>query len=152
MEKKYVFEIVSINTSEKRGIPKTSVSEAVLVEGMGIEDDAHFGAGHRQISLLAYEDFLETEKVMKENGMELEYGAFAENILTRGVAVHQLPVGTVLHLGEAIVRVTQIGKECHNGCVIQQITGNCIMPKRGIFVEVIKGGKISNESSCYYSL
>ena len=53
-----------------------------------------------------------------------------------------LPVGTVLEIGEAAVRVTQIGKECHSDCEIRRITGQCVMPTEGIFAEVVREGRI----------
>lgn len=142
------FEILSINISEKAGVQKKPVSRAELRPNHGIEGDAHAGDWHRQISLLADEDI----DSMRGNGIALDYGDFAENITTRGIALSQLPVGTRLYLGDCEVEVTQIGKECHHGCAIFQAVGDCVMPRRGIFVKVLRGGTISRESECHYDI
>jgi len=89
---------------------------------------------------------------MRGKGVDLNYGDFAENITTRGIALSTLPIGTRLFLGDCEVEVTQIGKECHHGCAVFQIVGDCVMPRRGIFVKVLKGGSISRDSRCYYDL
>ncbi len=142
------FAILSINISDRAGIQKTPVDRAVLRESHGIVGDAHAGDWHRQVSLLAEEDI----DTMRGRGVELGYGDFAENITTRGIDLGALPVGTRLRLGDALVEVTQIGKECHQGCAIFQTVGDCVMPRRGIFVRVLQGGEISSESRCSYDL
>ena len=140
------FEILSINTSDRKGVQKKPVAEALLRPGHGIDGDAHAGAWHRQVSLLADEDIL----TMRGKGVEINFGDFAENITTRGIDLPALPIGTHLHLGEAVLEVTQIGKKCHHDCAIYQALGECVMPRRGIFTKVIQGGTIRRESECYY--
>ena len=139
------FRIVSINISERRGEQKTPVPEAELRVGHGIVGDAHAGDWHRQVSLLADEDV----QTMRGHGVELGCGDFAENVTTRGVDLAALPVGTRLHLGEAVVEVTQIGKECHHDCAVYRAVGDCVMPRRGIFARVLKAGRISPASACW---
>ena len=144
------FRICSVNISRKKGTIKEPVENINLIEGFGIEGDAHGGDWHRQISLLAVEDI----EFMKSRGFELNPGSFAENITTKGIELHTLPVGTVLYVGkEAVLEVTQIGKECHgNRCAIFQLSGDCVMPKRGIFAKVLKGGNLNYEDSGYYDI
>jgi len=143
------FKILSINISEKKGELKKPVTEAVLQEGHGIVGDAHAGNWHRQVSFLAQEDIEE----MIKKGTIIKYGDFAENITTEGVDLANLPIATKLFIGETILEVTQIGKECHNNkCAIFQQVGDCVMPRSGIFAKVIKGGEINSESNCYYSI
>ena len=146
MEKK--FEILSLNISFQKGEKKNPVDSLELVPKHGIVGDAHSGDWHRQVSLLADEDI----DLMRRKGIELNFGDFAENITTRGIELYTLPVGTRLNVGDAVLEVTQIGKECHNGCAIRAQVGDCIMPRRGIFAKVVKGGRITSESSCYYSI
>ena len=142
------FKILSINISKNKGEQKFPVKTAELKIDHGIVGDAHAGNWHRQISMLADEDI----STMRNKGIELAFGDFAENITTSGISLPGLPVGTRLNIGETIVEVTQIGKECHHGCAIYQALGECVMPKCGIFVKVIKEGNISNESSCYHTV
>lgn len=142
------FKIVSINISDKRGGRKTPIAEAVLLENFGIKGDAHGGDWHRQVSLLAEEEVQD----MIRRGADVTCGDFAENITTQGVDLANLPVGTILNLGRAVLEVTQIGKECHHDCAVFQQIGDCVMPRKGIFARVIKGGKINNESDCYYNI
>ncbi|UCF98166.1 MAG: MOSC domain-containing protein [Spirochaetaceae bacterium] len=142
------FRILSINISERKGVQKKPVDEAVLRSDHGIEGDAHAGPWHRQVSLLANEDV----ETMRGRGIEIHCGDFAENITTQGVDLATLPIGTRLHLGAAILQVTQIGKECHHGCAIYQAVGDCVMPRQGIFTRVIRGGTVSSDSECYYDL
>lgn len=131
--------IVSINISTKKGVIKEPISKAELKIDHGIVGDAHAGNWHRQISMLAEESI----QKMKDKGFNhLKFGDFAENITTEGIEVHTLPVGTRLKIGECEVEVTQIGKKCHNGCAIKQTTGDCVMPREGIFVKVLKEGTI----------
>lgn len=131
--------VLSINISEKKGTPKTEINPGVLIEEFGFEGDAHAGKWHRQVSLLAKES-IDKSKGLPSDG--LCHGVFAENITTEGIILHTLPVGTRLKINECILEITQIGKECHDGCAIRQLVGQCIMPREGIFCRVVKGGKI----------
>lgn len=124
--------------SKKKGTVKEDVGEATLVEGMGLEGDAHSGFMHRQVSLLALEDI---EK-MREKMPNLGPGSFAENITVKGLDMDSLSIGDRISVGDTLLEVTQIGKECHSKCEIFKITGDCIMPKKGIFCAVIKGGRV----------
>jgi MOSC domain-containing protein YiiM len=133
--------ILAINISEKKGVPKTEVSEAVMKEDYGIIGDAHAGKGIRQVSLLANESI---DKIRDRITTGLCFGRFAENITTSGIILSTLNIGTKLKLGkDIIIEITQIGKECHNDCEIKRIAGECVMPKEGIFGIVIKGGRVS---------
>jgi molybdenum cofactor synthesis domain-containing protein len=125
--------------SEKKGEQKTPVSSAILKEDYGIIGDAHAGNWHRQVSLLGYESI---QKVQAAMPYELADGAFAENIVTQGITLYTLPIGTKLRIGESVCEVTQIGKECHHGCAIRELAGDCVMPREGIFVKVLKGGTV----------
>lgn len=131
--------VIAINISEKKGTIKKPVSKGLFIENHGLEGDAHAGPGHRQISLLGQESI---EK-MKSKGLEgLCTGKFAENLTTEGIILYEIPVGTKIEIGETIQEVTQIGKECHGGCEIKRLTGECVMPKEGIFTKVLKTGII----------
>ena len=130
--------VISVNISEKKGTIKTPVERIELKINHGIVGDAHAGNWHRQVSLLAQESL---EK-MKAKIPSLKPGDFAENIMTQGIKLHTLPLGTVLKIGECELEVTQIGKECHKGCEIRNLTGECIMPTEGIFAIVKKEGYI----------
>ncbi len=130
--------IVSVNISKDKGVCKTPVDEGELRPEVGLVGDAHSGAWHRMLSLLA----LESIQTMRDKGLEVNPGDFAENITTEGLTLHTLPVGTKLTLGEVEVEVTQIGKECHQGCAIRQKTGDCVMPRQGIFVRVLNPGVV----------
>ncbi|MBW2369246.1 MAG: MOSC domain-containing protein [Deltaproteobacteria bacterium] len=133
--------IDSIAISKKKGTRKTCISMAHLVENFGLEGDAHAGDWHRQVSFLAAESI---EKA-RSQGLDVTFGDFAENIATTGLEWVQLPVGTQVRLGnEALVEITQIGKECKNKCAIYYQAGDCIMPREGVFAKVIKGGMIRN--------
>jgi MOSC domain-containing protein YiiM len=140
------FKILSLNISEKKGEQKHPVESLELKVDHGIVGDAHAGNWHRQISMLANEDV----QTMQGKGIELGFGDFAENLTTEGIDLCLLPLGTRLQLGECEVEVTQIGKECHHGCAVFQIVGDCVMPRKGIFVKVLKGGMINRDSDCYY--
>ena len=130
--------ILAICTSPKRGTVKTEVPEATLTPEWGIETDAHGGNWHRQVSLLGMESVEKVKAVLPD----LAPGAFAENILTSGLTLYSLPVGTKIRVGEAILEITQIGKECHQGCAIRRLTGDCVMPREGVFAVVLKGGTV----------
>jgi len=134
-----MMKIVSIAISKKKGTPKAVVKEAYLINGYGIQGDAHAGPGHRQVSFLAAESI---EKARRQ-GLNVTFGDFAENIATLGVDWQKVPVGTRMRLGDsALVEITQIGKVCHNRCAIYYRAGDCIMPREGIFAQVVEGGKI----------
>lgn len=129
--------VLSVNISEKRGEKKHNVGEAHLKANFGIDIDAHAGDWHRQVSLLSLSSF---EK-MRNLGADVNYGDFAENITVEGIDVATLPVGTKLKVGETLMELTQIGKECHNkGCAIKQQVGTCVMPIEGVFTRVLEGG------------
>lgn len=140
------FKILSLNISEKKGVQKKPVSEMELKPDHGIIGDAHAGNWHRQISLLADEDI----NTIRGKGIDIDFGDFAENITTKGIDLSSLPVGTHLFMGDAELEVTQIGKECHQHCAIFHTVGDCVMPRKGIFVKVLKGGKITCDSECSY--
>lgn len=132
--------IISINISDKKGIRKTPVAEVSVITDMGIEGDAHASSDwHRQISLLA----LESIKKMQDMGLNVGPGDFAENITTEGLDLPALPVGTRMIIGSEVQgEVSQIGKVCHTRCAIYHQAGDCVMPKEGIFIKVVKGGII----------
>lgn len=134
--------VVSINLSAEKGEQKTPVHSAVFKKDWGIEGDAHAGSWHRQVSLLAQESI--DEMRMRASGLELNYGDFAENITTEAIEVMKLPVGTRIQIGnQVILEITQIGKECHQGCAIREKAGDCVMPREGVFARVIEGGTVS---------
>ena len=132
--------IVAISLSKKKGIPKTNVQSAKLIENFGIEGDVHAGNWHRQISFLA----LESIDRMRAKGLpNLRPGAFAENITTEFLELPKLKVGTRMRIGkDTELEITQIGKECHSKCAIFFKVGDCVMPREGIFAKVIRGGEI----------
>lgn len=136
--------VLAINISEIKGTPKTSVPEARFIEDFGIEGDAHAGKWHRQVSLLASES---VDKIRHHDVEGLCNGRFAENLTTTGLLLWELPVGTRLRIGETVQEVTQIGKECHDGCAIQKLVGQCVMPREGIFTRVIRGGTVREGDS-----
>ena len=130
--------VIAVCISEKKGVVKHPVPYIDVKCCHGIVGDAHAGNWHRQISLLADESV----DTMRNLGLMLEPGAFAENILTRGIELKTLPIGTRLRVGPALLEVTQIGKECHSDCAIKQATGKCVMPTEGIFAIVVEEGRI----------
>lgn len=130
--------VTAVCISEKKGTRKHAVPSIEVKKDHGIVGDAHAGNWHRQISLLADESV----DTMQGKGVELRPGDFAENILTRGIELKTLPVGTVLRVGETRLQVTQIGKECHNDCEIRRLVGTCVMPTQGIFAIVLTEGTI----------
>lgn len=131
-------EIKAICISERRGTQKKEIPEAQILEDWGIEGDAHGGKWHRQISLLAVEKIEE----FRARGAEIDYGAFGENLIVEGYDLRTLPVGTRFRIGEVLLELTQIGKECHSHCEIYKKMGDCIMPREGVFTEVLHGGHI----------
>ncbi len=131
--------VIAVCTSANKGERKTNVKRAKALTGLGLEGDAHAGFQHRQISLLA----MESIEKMRQQGLDVKPGDFAENITTEGIELPVLPVGTRLRLGAVEVEVSQIGKECHNRCAIYYQAGDCVMPKEGIFVIVLSDGEIA---------
>ncbi len=131
--------VVSINISEKKGTPKKTIPCGKLIEEFGFEGDAHAGKWHRQVSLLGVES-IEKAKLGPTNG--LCHGVFAENITTEGLALYTLPVGTRLQVGACELEISQIGKECHEGCAVSKLVGKCVMPREGVFARVIRGGDV----------
>lgn len=131
--------VIAACISEIRGTEKKNVHTVKVVEGYGIENDAHGGNWHRQVSLLSWDKI----EAFRKKGAEVEDGAFGENLVVEGIDFAALPVGTSLICNDVILEITQIGKECHHGCRIFQKMGECIMPKEGVFAKVIHGGTIS---------
>ena len=131
--------VVAVCVSERKGEQKHEMESVYLRPDHGIEGDAHAANWHRQVSLLAVES---VEKVQQAVSFTLEHGAFAENILTAGIVLYELPVGTRLQIGEVLAEVTQIGKECHTACAIREAAGDCVMPREGIFVKVLTPGTV----------
>ena len=130
--------VLAVNVSVNKGERKKAVPAATLLVEHGIEGDAHAGDWHRQVSLLAEESI----DKMRALGLDVTAGDFAENITTSGIELVSLPIGSRLQIGETLLEVTQIGKECHTRCAIFYQAGDCVMPKEGIFVKVITGGTI----------
>ena len=129
--------IKAVCISERKGQQKHAVESVHLRPKHGINGDAHAGNWHRQVSLLGKES---VDKLQKKISIPLFPGAFAENILCEGITLYKLPVGTKLRVGTALCEVTQIGKECHSECAIRQQAGDCVMPREGIFVQVLEEG------------
>jgi len=137
--------IVALSVSKKKGIPKTNVPNVELVSEWGIEGDIHGGKWHRQVSFLA----MESIQKMREKGLKVRPGAFAENITTEFIDLPNLNVGDTVEIGDAVLQITQIGKECHTRCAIYYKAGDCVMPREGIFAKVLKGGKIGVGASVH---
>lgn len=132
--------IVAVCTSPKKGMQKVNQGTGTLIREYGLEGDAHAGKWHRQVSLLAQESI---DKMIAQ-GVDVGPGDFAENITTEGIELYTLPVGTRLRLGgTALAEVTQIGKECHHHCAVYQQVGDCVMPREGIFIRILRGGEIA---------
>jgi MOSC domain-containing protein YiiM len=130
---------VAVSVSNRKGIKKSNLPEGKLLEDEGLDGDAHARDWHRQVSLLAMESI---DKI-REKGLEVSPGDFAENITTSGLEIWELPMGTRLAVGsEALLEVTQIGKECHDRCAIFHQVGDCVMPREGVFTRVVRGGTI----------
>ena len=131
--------VIAVCVSERKGTQKKNVNSAVFVDDWGIENDAHAGKWHRQVSLLSHdkvEDF-------RARGAEVKDGAFGENLVVSGIDFRTLPIGTRFACNDVLLELTQIGKECHNGCEIFKKMGDCIMPREGVFTRVLHGGIIS---------
>lgn len=131
-------QVLAVCISEKKGTVKHPVPEIQLKIDHGIVGDAHAGNWHRQVSLLADESV----ELMRQRFPDIPTGAFAENILTQGIALSKLPIGTKLRVGQVLLQVTQIGKECHADCAIRRQVGDCVMPREGIFTKVLEEGSI----------
>ncbi len=131
--------VISINISTEKGVIKTPIKRGFFKIDFGLEGDAHGGNWHRQVSLLGDESI---DKLRGKINKELVPGIFAENITTQGITLYELPIGTKLSIGEVIMEVTQIGKECNKGCEIMKTTGECVMPREGIFAQVLEEGWI----------
>jgi MOSC domain-containing protein YiiM len=131
--------IVAVSISDRKGVKKANVKKARLLKDYGMEHDAHAGKWHRQVSLLA----IESIKKIRDKGLDVAPGEFAENITTEGIRLWELPIGQRLKIGgDVVAEVTQIGKECHNRCAIFHQVGDCVMPKEGIFVRILRGGYV----------
>ena len=139
--------IIAVCTSKTKGTVKHDVGEGLLIEELGIEGDAHSGFAHRQISLISIEDI----DTMRAKLPDLKPGSFAENLTTEGFNLGGVSIGDRLKVGETLLEISQIGKECHTHCEIYHKTGDCIMPQKGIFCRVIQGGKIKNGDTIEYA-
>ena len=148
--------VVSVNVSEQKGVAKEPVPEAEFRPDLGVVGDAHGGPGPRQVSLLALESMEKQRQVFRAKkvsgqrcrkdydlSLELKPGSFAENLTIAGIPLAELPIGTQLQVGEGVVlEVSQIGKECHTGCAIFELLGDCVMPREGVFARVLREGKV----------
>ncbi len=132
--------VVAVSVSARKGEKKTPVSSVTLVEEHGVEDDAHAGPGHRQVSLLS----LESIGKMQALGLSVGPGDFAENITVEGFVLPETKVGERILVGEAVLEISQIGKECHDRCAIYIQAGDCVMPREGVFARVIRGGRVAS--------
>jgi len=130
--------VVSVNISERKTMRKPAGECGTMIFDRGFEGDAHAGDWHRQVSLLA----IESIDKMREKGLDVGPGDFAENVTTEGVDLMALPVGSRLKVGEALVEISQIGKVCHTKCAIYYQAGDCVMPKEGIFAVVREPGDV----------
>ena len=130
--------IIAVNISKEKGTAKERVHRAEAVCDWGLMGDAHAGKWHRQVSLLSYEKFAE----QAVRGIPVKPGSYGENLLVSGIDFKTLPVGTKLRTGTVVLEITQIGKQCHTGCAIYKETGDCIMPREGVFARVLAGGEI----------
>ena len=130
--------VLAVCTSDVKGIQKSEVPEGLLVPDWGIEGDAHAGKWHRQVSMLSFEKIED----FRAKGAQVDFGAFGENLVVEGFDLRQIPVGTKFGIGEALLELTQIGKECHSHCEIYKVMGDCIMPREGVFTKVLKGGVV----------
>jgi MOSC domain-containing protein YiiM len=131
--------VVAVSVARRKGEKKTPVPSATLVAGHGVRDDAHAGPGTRQVSLLAAESI---EK-MRGKGLQVGPGDFAENITVEGFDLLNVRLGDRIRVGEAVLEISQIGKECHDRCAIYIQAGDCVMPREGVFARVIRGGGVA---------
>lgn len=130
--------IKAVCTSEVKGVQKSETSSIELRPDWGIQDDAHAGKWHRQVSLLGYEQI----ERFKEMGADVVNGSFGENVIVEGFDLKNLPIGTRFRSGDVLLELTQIGKQCHAHCAIYHKMGDCIMPREGVFCRVIEGGTL----------
>ena len=130
--------VEAVCISEEKGTQKKVMDSAVFREDWAIEGDAHAGNWHRQVSILAQESIL----AFRACGVDVSYGDFGENLVVSGLDLEPVTVGTRLQVGEVLLEVTQIGKACHKDCAIRRKTGDCIMPREGIFAVVLRGGSV----------
>ncbi|HHO75505.1 MAG TPA: MOSC domain-containing protein [Deltaproteobacteria bacterium] len=136
--------ILSVNVSSHKGQKKHNIGTCLLIEGQGVKGDAHAGMEIRQVSLLAQESI---DKI-RAKGLEVQPGDFAENLTTKGIILHEFPIGTRFAMGsDVILELSQIGKVCHNHCAIYQQVGDCVMPREGVFALVITGGEVMQGDS-----
>ena len=131
--------IMAICTSPGKGTQKKDVDKARFIADWGVDGDAHAGKWHRQVSLLSHEKI----EAFRARGAQVSDGAFGENLVVSGIDFRALPLGTKFQCNDVVLELTQIGKECHNGCEIYKIMGDCIMPREGVFTRVLHGGTIS---------
>ncbi len=131
--------VVAVSLGTRKGERKRQVPSVVLVEDHGVRGDAHAGPGERQVSLLARESI----ETMRKTGLDVGPGDFAENVTVEGLGVPDLLVGEKLRVGEALLEITRVGKECHDRCAIYVQAGDCVMPREGVFARVLRGGKVS---------
>ena len=131
--------IIAVCISEKKGTQKRNADYAVFIEDWGLEGDAHAGKWHRQVSLLSHDKI----EAFRAKGAEVIDGAFGENLVVSGIDFRTLPIGSRFACNDVLLELTQIGKECHNGCEIYKKMGDCIMPREGVFSRVLHGGTIS---------
>ena len=132
-------EVLSVNISDKKGEKKHNVDRCLLVAQLGLQDDAHAGFQHRQVSLLAQAS---VQKI-RDKGLDVQFGDFAENLSISGIELFTLPLGTNLKVGkDVLLEITQIGKLCHERCHIFHQVGDCVMPREGVFAAVITGGEV----------
>lgn len=135
---KHMGTVHAICISEKKGTQKYEIPEVKVIEDFGLENDAHAGKWHRQVSLLG----LERIEEFRARGADIPFGAFGENLVISGFDFKFLPIGTKFQCNDVVLELTQIGKECHHGCQIRRQMGDCIMPREGVFCKVLKGGTI----------
>lgn len=131
--------VCGICISEEKGTRKHEVPSALFIEDWGIEGDAHAGKWHRQVSLLG----LQQIEDFRAKGAEVSFGDFGENLIVDGIRFRELPVGTRFQIGDVLLEMTQIGKECHSHCEIYKVMGDCIMPREGVFAKVLHGGTVT---------
>lgn len=129
----------AVCVSAVKGTQKENVHTAKIIEDFGIEQDAHAGKWHRQVSILPYEKI----EAFKQRGADVKEGDFGENLIVDGIDFRNCPIGTRFRCNDVVLELTQIGKECHKGCKIYQVMGDCIMPREGVFTKVIHGGIIT---------
>lgn len=130
--------VVAVCISEKKGTQKVNIGKAEFIENFGLQNDAHAGNWHRQVSLLSNDKI----EAFRAKGIDIVYGAFGENLVVEDIDFAKLPIGTRFQCKEVILELTQIGKKCHNECEIFKKVGDCIMPREGVFARVLHGGVI----------